>query len=345
MSVPAREAIEKCLDIYSQQAEFEIDKYNEQIKRTRCLIARLIGAEPEEITLTHNTSEGIYISLINLPLKEGDKILVMDEVFPAVRYVVNHNVPHLEKEFISFSRKNPIEAVQNNLDKNVRAVVVDLAQYLSGEMIDLSKLGNFLKKNGIYLIVDGIQAIGAIDFNVRKTEVDFLSCGAAKWLFGPSGAGFLFVNKKNFDKLKRFHTGWLGAEWGNFEDCRIQPPLFDDARMFEQGTRNIIGISAFSENIKILLEYGLKNVQENIQLLKAELRRRFEELNYEILTPDNLPQSGIITVRPQEDVKSVHNLLRENNVVVSLRSNYLRVSPHFYNTQEEVSKIFEILKP
>lgn len=344
MSVPARKAIEECMDIYSRQAEFNLDEYFARVETARAVVARLIGADPEEITFTHNTSEGIYIALINLPLNKGDKLLVMDEVFPAVRYVAEYNLPHLEKKFISFSGKDAVEVVENNLDKRVKAVVVDLVQYLSGEMIELKRLNTFLKQNGIFLVVDGIQAIGAVDFNVEETDVDFLACGAAKWLFGPSGTGFLFVNKKNFTSLKRFHTGWLGAEWKSFEDCALNPSLFQDARMFEQGTRNILGISAFSENVKILLEYSLKNIENQILSLKTDLRQGFKELNYEILTPEHGPQSGIISIKPKKDVQSIYNLFQENKVVISLRNNCLRFSPHFYNTGDEVEQIFNVLK-
>ncbi len=344
MSLPAKRAIELCVDVYSRQAEFQLDDYFTTVKTARAIIAQLINAKPEEIAFTHNTSEGIYITLINLPLQEGDTVLIMDEVFPAVRYVADYNLSNLNIKYVPFAGRNAVEVVESHIDKKVKAVVVDFVQYLSGEMIDLKQLGSFLKNRGIYFVVDGIQAIGAIDFNLQETEVDFLACGAAKWLFGPSGAGFLYVNKRHFRSLKKFHTGWLGAEWRAFENCEINPPLFDDARMFEQGTRNIMGISAFSENVKILLEYGLKNVQAQILNIKADLRKRFKQLNYEIVTPEYGPQSGIITIKPENDAKSLFNLLKENNVIISLRSNCLRFSPHFYNSNEEVEKVFEILK-
>jgi cysteine desulfurase/selenocysteine lyase len=342
MSIPARKAIEECMNIYSSRAEFDLDAYYERINQARRTVARLIGADSNEITFTHNTSEGIYIALINLSLQPGDKLLIMDEVFPAVRYVVDHNLPQFVKQYVSFSKRDPVEVIKKNLDKNVRAVVVDHVQYLSGEMIDLKSLSDYLRNKDIYLVVDGIQAVGALDFNVREIEVDFLACGAAKWLFGPSGAGFLFVNRKNFDSLKKFHTGWLGADWGDFQDCELRPSLYNDARMFEQGTRNLIGISAFSENVKILLEFGMKHVEKQIMALKHALKNKFKALKYEIVTPENTHQSGIISVKP-ENARFIFNRLKENKVVISLRSNCLRFSPHFYNTTEEVEKISSIL--
>ncbi len=344
LSLPARRAIEECTDVYTRQAEFTIDAYLRRLNAARINVAKLIGAEPEEITFTHNTSEGLYIALINVPLKAGDKILVMDEVFPAARYVVDYNMPHIEKQYIPFSGRDPIEVVKANLDKKIKVVLVDFVQFFNGEAIDVKRLGSFLKENNIYLIVDGIQAIGALNFNVQDSDIDFLACGAAKWLFGPSGAGFLYVNKHRFNDIKRLHTGWLGANWTSFERFDALPYLFNDARMFEQGTRNIIGISAFSENIKLLLEYKLENVVQQIGRLRTELRKIFKELDYEIITPMNALQSGIITVRPQDDPKQLFDRLTHKKIAISFRNNCLRFSPHFYNTLEEVEHIFRILK-
>ena len=346
MSMPARRAIEECIKVYQSQAEFDFDRYFGRLKEARSRIAKLINATPDEITFTHSTSEGVYIALINLPLKDGDKILVMKEVFPTVQYIVDYNLPGLEKKYVEFGGRDPIEVVKRNFDKKVRAVVIDWVQFFTGEVIDLNRLSKFLKEKGIYLVVDGIQGISAIEFNCLQTEVDFFACGAAKWLFGPSGAGFLYVNKKNFKFLRKLHTGWLGADWHCWEnfDFKQQKPLFTNARMFEQGTRNIIGISAFSENVKILLQFGLKNVRKQISTVKEKLKVCAKELGFEILTPEIGLQSGIITVRPRKNTHGYYDRLTKRRVIVSLRNNALRFSPHFYNTLEEVAEIRRIMQ-
>ncbi len=343
MSVPAEAAVRECINTYITQAEFSIDAYFDRLNRARATIARLIHATPEEIVFTHNTSEGIYIALINLPLDEGDTVLIMDEVFPAVRYVADYNLPNVIKKYVSFSGKDAVDVVKQYSTSKTKAVVVDHAQFLTGEMIDLKPLAQFCQRQGIYLIIDGIQAIGAVDFSVQETPVDFCACGAAKWLFGPSGAGFLYVSKKLFSSLKRFHTGWLGAEWTDFENIERIPSLYNDARMFEQGTRNIIGISAFAENVKVLLDYGMEHVEQRIQELKEQLRQGFQDMAYQIVTPEKGPQSGIITIKPAQHAKKLLECLTTHNVVISLRNDCLRFSPHFYNTPDEVAKVLDVL--
>ena len=343
LSLPAKKAIDDCMAVFAAQAEFQVDDYFAKVKNWRAIVASLINAAPEEITFVHNTSEALYIALVNIPLNDGDKVLVMDDVFPAIRYVVQHNLPYANTLFVPFLGRDPIEVIKNNLDKDLKVVVLELVHYLTGEMIALKPLIEFCREKDIYLVVDGIQGIGAMNFDVQETDVDFLACGAGKWLFGPTGAGFLYVNKRHFGILKGLHAGWLGAEWGGFNDCQISPPLYPDARMFELGSRNIVGISALVENIKILLNYGVKNVQKKILSLKNEMRKRFIAMDYKIVTPFEPPQSGILTVRPPGNEQKVYQRLREANVIVSLRSGALRFSPHFYNTKDEVEKIFKIL--
>ena len=343
LPTPARHAIEECLGVYQGRGQFTIEEYFSRLQDARCTIARFINARPEEITFTHNTSEGLYIALVNLPLKPGDEILVMDEVFPAARYVVKYNLPGIEKRFIRFSGQDSISVIEKNLTSRTRAVVLDYVQFLNGEMVDLKSLCPYLLEKGIYLVVDGIQAIGAVNFDVKKIPVDFLACGSAKWLFRPPGTGFLYVNSRNFKILNRFHTGWLGADWGDFEHFDTEPELFPDARMFEPGTRNMPGISALKENIKLLLEFGMERVEKRVLYLKELLHQGFLELGYKIITPSKGPQSGIITIKPDR-AGVIYEKLKKRKVVISLRNGCLRFSPHFYNTEEEIEQVLCLLK-
>ncbi|UCD19214.1 MAG: aminotransferase class V-fold PLP-dependent enzyme [candidate division WOR-3 bacterium] len=345
MSLPARRAIERCIDLYSKNAEYAADDYFRLIHRAREKVAQLINALPEEIVLTHNTSEGIYIALANLPWREGDVVLVMEEVFPAVRYVVDNNLPGVKKRYVPFSGRDPVEVVRKCATERVKAVVVDHVQFLSGETVDLVRLGDYTKSNNMVLVVDGIQSIGALAFDVQTASgVDFVACGSAKWLFGPSGAGFLYVNRRNFQSLGTLHTGWLGAGWLGWEDIDALPALYPDARRFEMGTRNVIGILALSENVDILLQYGKERVEQRIASVKSHLRRSFDDLGFTILTPVHGTQSGIITVQPKDRIRALHRHLTEAGVVLSLRNEYLRFSPHFYNTEGEVDQIISAIR-
>lgn len=160
----------------------------------------------------------------------------------------------------------------------------------------------------------------------------------AQWsrIFAYKQAGFRSL-------IQSMHSGWLGAQWTGFEDITIDPPLYPDARKYELGTRNIIGISALSANINVLLEFSAKRVYKRIIRLKSRLRRFFEDSRYEILTPKHGLQSGIITARRSGNMKKLYRHLQESRIIASLRNGYLRFSPHFYNTEEEVDQIIDTL--
>ena len=341
MSRPARRAIERCIEVYSKRAEYDTEEYFGLVHESRATVARLIGARPEEIVLTHNTSEGIFIALVNLPLAEHDVVLVMDEVFPATRYVVENNLPGIEKRFVSFAGKDPVRVVRESMSERVRAVVIDWVHYRAGEAVDLARLAEFTRHRAVYLVVDGIQAIGAMGLDVSRLDVDFIACGGAKWLFGPSGTGFLYINRRNFGALRAQHSGWLGAPWSGFEDIAGLPALYSDARRYEMGTRNVIGLQALAANINVLLEYGMGVVEARISVLRRMLIDAFKGQGYPLATPDRLPASGIVTIGPLQDAVGLHRHLRQAGIVVSRRGQYIRFSPHFYNSEEEAAQVVE----
>jgi selenocysteine lyase/cysteine desulfurase len=205
-------------------------------------------------------------------------------------------------------------------------------------------LGGYLAGRGVQFVVDGMQGLGALKIDVRKTPVDFLAGGGNKWLFSTQGIGYLYVNRKNFRRLKKTPTGWLGLAWPNFESYKKMPPIRNDARRFEMGTRNALGCHALTINIGILKDFGWDRVEAKVQEVKSPLRRGLTGLGYEILTPASGRQSGIITARPTGDPAKLYKLLTANRVVLSLRNQALRFSPHFYNNEAEALKVISILE-
>lgn len=306
-------------------------------------MAGLIDAEPDEIAFTSSTSHGLYIALRNVNIGRGDRVLVMDEVFPSVRCCVDQNFPHAERVYVKFCGRDPVEAVRKHITNRTRAVILDWVQFFTGEVMDLDRLGKYLWARNVKFVVDGIQGVGALRFDVRKTPVDFLAGGGNKWLFSPQGTGYLYVNRRNFNSLRCTPTGWLGRDWPNFENFRTLPSLLKDARLFEMGTRNALGTHALAVNVDILRRYGRDRVEAKIRTLKKNLRRGLVGLGFDILTPATGRQSGIITARPRGDPTRLYKLLAANRVVVALRNGALRFSPHFYNNQAEVDKIIAII--
>jgi len=343
LSRPAREALEADLELYSRQADFDLSEYFRRLERARTAVAGLLSADPEEIAFTPSTSYGIYIALRNLFLEKGDRILVMDEVFPTVRCCVDQNYPQVECRYLKFGGEDPVKVIRSHLTRKTRAVVVDWVNFFTGEVLDLDRLGEYLAARNVKFVVDGMQGLGALKIDVHKTPMDFLAGGGNKWLFSTQGIGYLYVNRKNFRTLKNTPTGWLGLNWPNFENYDKMPRIQSDARRFEMGTRNALGCHALKVNIGILKDFGLERVEVKIQKVISVLRRGLADLGYEILTPAQGRQSGIITARPKADPAALYKKLTANRVVLSLRNRALRFSPHFYNNEAEARKVIALL--
>jgi len=344
LSLPARKALVADLELYSRQADYDLPEYFARLDRARNAVAGLLGADPEEIAFTSSTSYGLYIALRNLSLERGDRVLVMDEVFPTVRCCVDQNYPHVERKYVRFGGEDPVAVVRKHLTRKTRAVIVDWVNFFTGEVLDLDRLGKYLAARHVKFVVDGMQGLGALRIDVRKTPVDFLTGGGNKWLFSTQGIGYVYVNRKNFRTLKKTPTGWLGLDWPNFESFKKMPGIRNDARRFEMGTRNALGAHALTINIGILKAFGWDRVEVKIQAVKSLLRRGLAGLGYEILTPADGRQSGIITARPKADPAALYKRLTAHRVVLSLRNGALRFSPHFYNNQAEARKIIAILE-
>ena len=343
MSIPAMKAAESILKEYTERAELTWDEQLEVVEDFRKAVSKLLDVKQEEVVPVQNTSQGTFIALLNVINSEEDEIILMEEAFPSIKYIAEVNFPMNKKIYVKFSRRNPVEAVKPHITNKTRAVVIDLVHYVTGEFWDTTELGGYLKEKGIYLIVDGIQGIGAIPFKPFSQHVHFLSCGGSKWLLGPGGTGFLWVSREVFPELKKVYSGWLGAPWKNFSDFSRLPQPYNDPRTFELGTRNLPGMAGLTENIKILNKIGIEQVNSHILSLKNSLLQKIKSLGYKSCC-ENSP-SGIISIKHEAvNMKNLYECLKNRGVICSYRNGMIRFSPHIYNNLREIEKIIGVIK-
>lgn len=306
------------------------------IEETRQEIARLLGVKREEITITKNTTSGILIAIGTLDFEPGDNVVIQKGGFPTNQYPWHYLLPQVEKRYFDPSKSIPAQ-IDQLVDEKTRTVSVDLVDYLTGVKIDLSELRSCLRP-GITLIVDGIQAVGATEFDLRP--IDFMACGSGKWLLSPHGTGFLYIREPLLDSLKLTNIGWLSSEWKEFTRLEIKP-LKESAARFEEGTYNYPGLHGMKESLRLLNSVGIKNISRTIKDLTDLIIDQVDKNRFEIITPAN--RAGIVTLRPEGDVKEIKRTLDEEGIIVSERMGCLRISPHFYNIRAEIEKLLEVL--
>ncbi len=245
------------------------------------------------------------------------------------------------------ARDNRIELddIAAMMDERTRLVAISFVEFATGFRNDLTALTELCHNRGALLCVDGIQGVGALSLDVRRIPVDFLAMGGAKWLMGPTGIGFLFISQQHISRLDLAMAGWLGTT-DIYDPFRYDFPWRDDAQRFEEGSLNMIGSAGLNAAISLLLSVGLETIEQRIMALTNRLIEGLRQRNYQFITPIIHPseRSGIVSFyHRQHEAVQLKQRLTEAKVVVSQRSTFIRVSPHFYNTEEEIDWLLHAL--
>jgi cysteine desulfurase/selenocysteine lyase len=313
----------------------------------RMLIRRLINAEgTDRIAFSGNTSEALNIAVAGLPWKSGDRILLNRAEFPANVYPYQNLRKHgVEIDFIDTPGGvvSP-DMIAGSIRTHTRLVGLSAVQYLSGYRADLAAVGELCRSKGILLVVDGIQAVGAIQIDVQRMNIDALAAGGQKWQMAGQGTGFLYVTEELQKSIRPVHFGWLGVREPTDYDNVQQEPA-DAARRFETGTQNIPGIWGMHAALSTLLEFGLKDIEEQLMKLTRTLIEGFGQIDgVTVYSPhDDHERAGIVTITLPAgvDPKNVFTMLAAQEITTGLRQSKLRYSPHFYMTQQEMETAIE----
>lgn len=317
--------------------------------RSRRLAAELIGATPEEVALSINTGFGLSLAARALPLKSGDIVLTSDREFPANVYpwMLLKDIGVRLELAPTTAQGWPDESylLERLADPRVRVLAVSLVQFSNGYTVDLARLSEATRASGTYLVVDAIQGVGHLAVDLRATPVDVLSCGAQKWLLSPWGSGFVYVRRELIRELRPAVTGWMAFE-GTDDFSRLtqyNDTLRGDARRFELITLPYQEFAGMNVSLELLRSIGIDRVGRHIQSLHAPVLEWAAGHGVRVVSPTGKHGSGILCVEPP-DVGAAYRALKAAGVVASLREGAIRLSPHFFNTIEEMKRVVEVLE-
>jgi len=322
----------------------DIDIYTETMRvitEARAMAASMLGTDAENIAFVQNTSEGLNILASGLQWSAGDRVLLVDHEFPANVYPFL-NLKRLGVEVDFIPQKNGVVAVEdiaNAITPRTKLVAVSWVQFLSGFTIDLNSLLAVCHSKGVLLSVDAIQGIGARWIDLSRTPVDFLSAGTQKWQMGPQGLAIVYIPKETRERISQAHLGWISVKnaW-DFFDYNLD--LLDDARRYENGTFNAIGIHAYHGALSLFREVGFDRVEAFVKANTTHAYQRAVDVGFEVITPANeTSRAGIVTFR-HEQADRMQQELQRRKITVSARAGHVRIAPHFYNTIEEIDTTF-----
>ena len=311
--------------------------------------AELIGASKDEISLIENTSMGLNIVANMLEYPREANIVTTDLEYPSVTYPYLKRKWNLEVRYVkNVDGKVLLEDFEKAVDDNTVVVAVSHVEYVNGFRNDLKALAEIAHKHGAFLVVDAIQSAGAIPIDVKRDDVDFLAAACYKWLLGPCGAGYLYVKRSLIKEFEPPLIGWASVKPEVFETVDFWDiwhlDFPEDASKFQVGSPSFISFLGATESLKLLLEVGIDKIEKRILGLTSLLIEKAKGLGLELQTPEEREhRSGIVNFKIDRASERVEKL-SEKNFVVSARSHGIRVSPHFYNTTEEINSFIEALK-
>lgn len=316
-------------------------------QRLRERLAWLIGAAgPQDIALVKNTSEGLSFIAQGLRWQPGDNIVGIAQEFPSNRIVWESLAEHgVVWRPLDLERSTDPEADLIALcDSSTRLIAVSWVQYAHGLRLDLARLGNWCRQQGILLCIDAIQGLGAVPFDLERYPADFVVADGHKWLLGPEGLGLFYVRPELRGRLELYEFGWHMVEGaGDFERSDWRPRA--DARRFECGSPNLLGAQALEASLSLFAEIGMDEVWRRLQARTAHLIALIDRRGFELLTPrDPERRAGIIGFRvPGRSSAALYQGLMEKGVICALRGGALRFSPHFYSPLADLERAFQIL--
>jgi selenocysteine lyase/cysteine desulfurase len=338
----------------SESAAYLAINWYHQIEQLRALSADLVNAHRDEIAFVKNTSEGLSIVASGIDWQWGDQIVTTAVEYPANVYpwmevVRNHGCKLIQVPEETDDKGKRVVSTDKILaaasDPRCRIVSLSHVEYASGQRHDLARIGQYCRDNKKFFCVDAIQTIGACPVDVKAMNIDYLSADGHKWMLGPEGAGIFYCRRELIERTRPLMVGWMNVvnatDYGNYNYT-----LRSDAQRFECGTYNVPGLCGLFASLQLIQSVGVTNIFDRLKGLTDRLIDGLTAKGYPIISSRRFGQwSGIVSFEsPKQKPEELWAKLRkEHQTEIAVREGRLRVSPHFYNTEEQMDRLIELL--
>jgi cysteine desulfurase/selenocysteine lyase len=316
----------------------------QEIERTRETLARLVGVPSKTVSFIKNTSEGINIVAHGLGLQAGDKVLISEFEHSACVLPWRHlERIGVEVEVVRGSDgRIPPELFIEKMDDRTRAVGVSWVAYGSGYRFDIPTIAAACRERGIVLLVDGIQGVGVLATPLTELGADVVVAGGFKGLLSPTGTGFLYCREGFASRIDPAYVARFS--FASDDKWKRDLELATDARRFEYGNPNYLGIWVMRHSLELILSIGLDQIEKRVRELTTLLYQRVEERGFKVITPKPWHERAGILSFDVPEPELVRRRLMERKIVVNVRDGgTLRAAPHFYNTPRDIETLVDAL--
>jgi len=344
---PAVDALKEYADDLAANGIANVSRWVNRVKQVRQLAAQLLNAGPASVAFIKNTSDGINWVAEGYPWKSGDNVVLAAEEYPSNQYPWMNQANRGVSVRAVPSRGNriAIDDLRAAMDDRTRIVALSFVEFASGFRNDLDAIGSMCRERGVYFFVDAIQGLGVLPLDVQRSPVDFLAADSHKWLLGPEGIGIFWIRHELIDVLHPVGVGWNSVvnshDFGKI-DYRLKP----GADRWEGGAPNVAGIHAMGASLQILLDMGVAELKNRVLALTDYLCEQSPRSGLEVFSSRAAGEkSGIVSLgTPGRDPNELKRRCRDAGVIVNQRAGRLRLSPHAYNTVEEIERFLTALK-
>jgi cysteine desulfurase/selenocysteine lyase len=345
---PTINAIKSQLADVTENGSVNFRKWLAVKERARRLVAGMLGARPEQVAFMRNTSDGLSTVANGLDWRPGDNLVTFRHEFPSNLYpwLRLREAQGVEVR-VCEEREGRVDTDElvRLIDDKTRIVAISQVQYASGFRADLERIGRVARSRDALLVVDVIQALGVIPIDVAAELVDVAAGAGHKWLLTPEGVGFLYLSARARERLQPTLVGWTSVpnpdDYGNYEQGWNEGTL-----AWETGTTPISLIHGLEASLKLLREVGILAIQAHLEMLTDHLCGLLRNKDYQVVSSRRPGEkSQIVCIRHTAGLSSMdlYSHLQQKNIITAPRGDRLRISPHFYNTLEEMDVLVQAL--
>jgi len=349
---PISTRVEEALQRYAGEATrygaLHYDRaFDAEVERVRGRAAALLGAHADEIAFVKNTTEGLGLVAAGLDWRPGDQVVTCDLEYPSNVYpwwsLRERGVETLMLR--GEAGRLPLERVEEALrSPRARLLALSSVEYASGARNDLEALGRLCAERGVLFCVDAIQSLGCLPVRPEAWGIDFLAADGHKWLCSVEGCGIFYCARRMLDRLVPRVVGWRSVA-NNRDYDRYHLELQAGAGRFEEGTPNTPGIFGLGAAIDLVLELGVEAIAERVLGLTDRLAAGLADRGARVVSPRGPGEaSGIVSFEPAgEEPRRAAARLRRAGILVAVRRNAVRASPHFYNDETDIEALLRAL--
>ena len=321
-------------------------------EKTRTSIAKVVKCNPDEIIITQSVTDGINIVANGMKFENDSNIIIRGgehehhaNYFPWLKLQKKIDVRSLPVDENGGFGNSDLKKV---LDEKTKLVALSHGLYNSGLILPVKEIGNELQKENIPYFLDTAQTVGCIgEFDFADTGCDFMSFNGSKWLCGPMGTGVFYCKRESSDLLEPSNIGGETAETN--ENGELTYKELPDR--FQAGFRNYVGLAGMESSVTFLQNLGWNNIRNHIislsNLFIDEIGKISES---KVFCPENESErTSIVSFEiAKQDPEKIVSELAQKGIIVAKREIYekpvLRISPHIYNTKDEILSLVEELK-